>query len=138
MLNYKLSPLFNQWIGFDKLANNIQDDREEIGYPPYNIEKNDDNHYSITIALAGFTKEGLSIELEGPRLTIKGKPVLENTEIHYLHQGMVCKEFSLSFTLAEHMTVKKANFAYGLLQIQLERHIPESMQPRHITISDNN
>ncbi|SBT82038.1 Small heat shock protein IbpB [secondary endosymbiont of Trabutina mannipara] len=138
MLNYKLSPLFNQWIGFDKLANNIQDDLEDIGYPPYNIEKKDDKNYSITLALAGFKQEGLSIELEGPRLTIKGKPVLDIKETHYLHQGLVCKEFSLSFTLAEHMTVKQANFNYGLLKIELELHIPESMQPRHIAISGNN
>ncbi|MGL9724921.1 Hsp20 family protein, partial [Sodalis sp. (in: enterobacteria)] len=72
MSNYDLSPLFRQWIGFDKLASNIQDDFQGVSYPPYNIEKGDDNHYRITLALAGFTQQELSIELEGPRLTIKG------------------------------------------------------------------
>lgn len=134
MRNYDLSPLFRQWIGFDKLASNIQDDHQGISYPPYNIEKSDDNHYRITLALAGFTQQELTIELEGPRLTIKGKPALAEKAVQYLHQGLVCKEFSLSFTLAEHMTVEHADFTHGLLNIDLERHIPESQQPRHIAI----
>ncbi|MGL9769559.1 MAG: small heat shock chaperone IbpB [Sodalis sp. (in: enterobacteria)] len=134
MRSYDLSPLLRQWIGFDKLASNIQDDHQGISYPPYNIEKSDDNHYRITLALAGFTQQELSIELEGPRLTIKGKPALAEKEVHYLHQGLICKEFTLSFTLAEHMTVEQADFTHGLLNIDLERHVPESLQPRHIAI----
>ncbi|CUX96167.1 Small heat shock protein IbpB [Candidatus Gullanella endobia] len=135
MRNYNFSPLFRQWIGFEKLASNIQEDHQGIHYPPYNIEKSDDNHYRITLSLAGFTQKELSIELEGFRLTIKGKPVLREKETHYLHQGLFYKEFSLSFTLAEHMTVEQANFNYGLLNIDLKRNIPESMQPRRVAIS---
>ena len=134
MRNYDLYPLFRQWIGFDKLASNIQDDHQGISYSPYNIEKSDDSHYRITLALAGFTQQELAIELEGPRLTIKGKPALAEKAVHYLHQGLVCKEFTLSFTLAEHMTVEQADLTHGLLNIDLERHVPDSLQPRQIAI----
>ncbi|UVK76683.1 MAG: small heat shock protein IbpB [Sodalis sp. Fle] len=137
MRNYDLSPLLRQWIGFDKLANNMHGGQDGLSFPPYNIEKGDDNHYRITLALAGFKQKELSIELEGPLLTIKGKPALEDKKVQYLHQGLVCEEFSLGFTLAEHMIVKQADFTNGLLNIDLERHIPESLQPRRIAISDN-
>ncbi len=134
MRNYDLSPLLRQWIGFDKLASSMQGNQESLSFPPYNIEKSDDNHYRITLALAGFKQQGLNIEVEGPRLTITGKPEAAERQVEYLHQGLVCKEFSLSFTLAEHMSVSQAEFINGLLHIDLERHIPESQQPRSIAI----
>lgn len=71
MRNYDLSPLLRQWIGFDKLANALQNAGESQSFPPYNIEKSDDNHYRITLALAGFRQEDLDIQLEGTRLTVK-------------------------------------------------------------------
>lgn len=71
MRNYDLSPLLRQWIGFDKLANALQNSGESQSFPPYNIEKSDDNHYRITLALAGFRQEDLDIQLEGTRLTVK-------------------------------------------------------------------
>lgn len=74
MRNYDLSPLLRQWIGFDKLANALQSATEQQTFPPYNIEKSDDNHYRITLALAGFRQEDLDIQLEGTRLTVKGSP----------------------------------------------------------------
>lgn len=74
MRNYDLSPLLRQWIGFDKLANALQNSGESQSFPPYNIEKSDDNHYRITLALAGFRQEDLDIQLEGTRLTVKGTP----------------------------------------------------------------
>ena len=105
MRNYDLSPLLRQWIGFDKLANALQTAGESQSFPPYNIEKSDDNHYRITLALAGFRQEDLDIQLEGTRLTVKGAPQQPEKETKWLHQGLVNQAFSLSFTLAENMEV---------------------------------
>ncbi len=98
MRNYDFSPLLRQWIGFDKLANALQSATEQQTFPPYNIEKSDDNHYRITLALAGFRQEDLDIQLEGARLTVKGSPEKPDTETKWLHQGLVTQPFSLSFT----------------------------------------
>ncbi|NIG79545.1 heat shock chaperone IbpB [Klebsiella sp. Ap-873] len=136
MRNYDLSPLLRQWIGFDKLANALQSSGESQGFPPYNIEKSDDNHYSITLALAGFRQEDLDIELDGTRLSVKGTPVKPEKEINWLHQGLVTQPFSLSFTLAEHMKVSGATFTNGLLHIDLVRDIPEEVAPQRIAISE--
>ncbi|GAB7201675.1 hypothetical protein OS12_31170 [Dickeya oryzae] len=75
MRNYDLSPLLRQWIGFDKLASSMGN-QDAVEFPPYNIEKIDDNHYRITLALAGFRQSELDIEVEGQRLTVKGTPTL--------------------------------------------------------------
>ena len=108
MRNYDLSPLLRQWIGFDKLANALQTTSESQSFPPYNIEKSDDNHYRITLALAGFRQ----------------------------HQGLVSQAFSLSFTLAENMEVSGATFNNGLLHIDLTRNEPEVVIPQRIAISE--
>ncbi|PEH71211.1 small heat shock chaperone IbpB [Edwardsiella tarda] len=134
MRNYDLSPLMRQWIGFDKLANAMQTSLEPQGFPPYNIEKSDDNHYRISLALAGFRQSELDIEVEGPRLTVRGNPAQPEKPVEYLHQGLVCKVFELSFTLAEHLTVDGAAFENGLLNIDLVRHVPEALQPQRIVI----
>lgn len=133
MRNFDLTPLMRQWIGFEKLASNFQSGQE--GFPPYNIQKSDDNHYRITLALAGYKQEELSIEVEGPRMTISGKPAQPQEKVTYLHQGLIYKEFSLTFTLAEHMTVKDAQFINGLLHIDLERQVPEALKPQRIAIN---
>src|SRR5471030_2363089 len=117
MRNYDISPLLRQWIGFDKLASSMQG--ADQSFPPYNIEKSDDNHYRISLALAGFRQEDLNIEVEGPRLTIAGKPAQPERVVEYLHQGLVFKPFSLSFTLAEYMSITQAEFTNGLLHLDL-------------------
>ncbi|KHN54468.1 small heat shock chaperone IbpB [Pectobacterium fontis] len=134
MRNYDLSPLLRQWIGFDKLASSMQGSQEPIDFPPYNIEKKDDNHYRITLALAGFRQRDLDIEVEGPRLTVKGSPTPSENAVEYLHQGLVFKPFTLSFTLAEHLHVSDAHFENGLLHIDLVRDVPEALQPQRIAI----
>ncbi|TGC75090.1 heat shock chaperone IbpB, partial [Salmonella enterica subsp. enterica serovar Wilhelmsburg] len=95
MRNYDLSPLLRQWIGFDKLANALQNSGESQSFPPYNIEKSDDNHYRITLALAGFRQEDLDIQLEGTRLTVKGTPEQPETEPKSIQQGLVMQAVSL-------------------------------------------
>ncbi|MDU6410946.1 MAG: small heat shock chaperone IbpB [Yersiniaceae bacterium] len=137
MRNYDLSPLLRQWIGFDKLASSMQGGPDAQGFPPYNIEKSDDNHYRISLALAGFKQDELDIEVEGPRLTVRGTPTPPKKEVQYLHQGLICKEFSLSFTLAEHMQVTQAEFTNGLLHIDLVREVPAELQPQRIAIGNS-
>ncbi|MGV7091371.1 small heat shock chaperone IbpB [Siccibacter turicensis] len=134
--NYDLSPLLRQWIGFDKLANALQSTADGQTFPPYNIEKSDDNHYRITLALAGFRQEDLNVQLEGTRLTISGTPVKPETEPKWLHHGLVSQAFNLSFTLAEHMEVSGATFTNGLLHIDLVRNVPEAIAPQRIAISE--
>lgn len=136
MRNYDLSPLLRQWIGFDKLANALQNSGESQSFPPYNIEKSDDNHYRITLALAGFRQEDLGIQLEGTRLTVKGTPEQPENEPKWLHQGLVMQPFSLSFTLAENMEVSGATFTNGLLHIDLTRNEPETIVPQRIAINE--
>lgn len=136
MRNYDLSPLLRQWIGFDKLANALQNSGESQSFPPYNIEKSDDNHYRITLALAGFRQEDLDIQLEGTRLTVKGTPEQPENEPKWLHQGLVMQPFSLSFTLAENMEVSGATFTNGLLHIDLTRNEPETIAPKRIAINE--
>lgn len=135
MRNYDISPLLRQWIGFDKLASSMQG--AEQGFPPYNIEKSDDNHYRITLALAGFKQSDLNIEVEGPRLTVSGTPEQPETKVEYLHQGLVIKPFTLSFTLAEHMHVSAAEFVNGLLHVSLVRDVPPALQPQKIAIGSD-
>ncbi|EAM3347151.1 heat shock chaperone IbpB [Salmonella enterica] len=137
MRNYDLSPLLRQWIGFDKLANALQNSGESQSFPPYNIEKSDDNHYRITLALAGFRQEDLDIQLEGTRLTVKGTPEQPEKEPKWLHQGLVMQPFSLSFTLAENMEVSGATFANGLLHVDLTRNEPETIPPQRIAINEH-
>ncbi|EGB4279296.1 heat shock chaperone IbpB [Salmonella enterica] len=136
MRNYDLSPQLRQWIGFDKLANALQNSGESQSFPPYNIEKSDDNHYRITLALAGFRQEDLDIQLEGTRLTVKGTPEQPENEPKWLHQGLVMQPFSLSFTLAENMEVSGATFTNGLLHIDLTRNEPETIAPQRIAINE--
>ncbi|MGL9721169.1 small heat shock chaperone IbpB [Symbiopectobacterium sp.] len=137
MRNYDLSPLLRQWIGFDKLASSMQGSQEAVEFPPYNIEKKDDNHYRITLALAGFQQSELAIEVEGPRLTVSGTPTLPEKKVEYLHQGLAFKPFTLSFTLAEHLFVSEAKFELGLLHIDLIREVPAELQPQRIAIGGN-
>ena len=112
----------------------MQGGQDAQGFPPYNIEKTDDNHYRISLALAGFKQSELDIEVEGPRLTVRGKPTPAEKQVEYLHQGLVRKEFSLTFTLAEHLNVDNAQFENGLLHIDLLRQVPEALQPQRISI----
>jgi len=136
MLNCDLSPLLRQWIGFDKLASSLQNSQNPQGFPPYNIEKRDENHYRLTLALAGFKQSELTLDVEGARLTVQGNPQApSDSSAQYLHQGLVCKAFSQSFTLADHLQVTEARFEHGLLHIDLTRQVPEAHQPQHININ---
>lgn len=135
-MNFDLTPLFRTSIGFDRMAQ-LLDQANRIdqapSYPPYNIESLDENNYRITLALAGFSDNDLEITSEQNTLTVKGKKASE-VEGKFIHRGIANRSFERRFQLADHVNVKAANMINGLLHIELEREIPEAMKPRTIAI----
>ena len=135
-MNFDLTPLLRTSIGFDRMAQ-LLDQANRIdqtpSYPPYNIESIDDNHYRITLALAGFSDQDLEITSEQNTLTVKGKKD-NDVEGKFIHRGIANRSFERRFQLADHVKVKAANMNNGLLHIELEREIPEAMKPRTIAI----
>ena len=137
MRNFDLSPLYRSAIGFDRLANMIDSasrNEQQPSYPPYNIELLGENEYRITVAVAGFSREELTIHSEQNSLTIKGAKQPEDDEKTYLYQGIAARGFERRFQLADHVNVVKANLENGLLHVDLVREIPEAMKARLIEI----
>lgn len=140
MNTYSLTPLLRHAVGFDqfdRLVDNLNKiDETKAAYPPYNIEKTGENDYLITIAVAGFAESDLSLTQERDVLTVRGK--IEKTEqaseSTFLHKGIATRSFERKFNLAEHIKVIGAHLQNGLLQIALEREVPESAKPRTIEI----
>jgi molecular chaperone IbpA len=127
------SPFFRSTVGFDRLLN-LLDTASEQGYPPYNIERSDENNYRVTLAVAGFAEKDLSVDVKDRVLTVTGKKE-EAEKPAYLHQGIAGRGFERSFQLAEHVEVKAARLENGLLHVDLERIVPEEKRPRRITIN---
>jgi molecular chaperone IbpA len=127
------SPFFRSTVGFDRLLN-LLDTASEQGYPPYNIERSDENNYRVTVAVAGFAEKDLSVDVKDRVLTVTGKKE-EAEKPAYLHQGIAGRGFERSFQLAEHVEVKAARLENGLLHVDLERIVPEEKRPRRITIN---
>jgi molecular chaperone IbpA len=127
------SPFFRSTVGFDRLLN-LLDTASEQGYPPYNIERSDENNYRVTVAVAGFAEKDLSVDVKDRVLTVTGKKE-EAEKPAYLHQGIAGRGFERSFQLAEHVEVKAARLENGLLHVDLERIVPEEKKPRRITIN---
>jgi len=127
-------------VGFDSFFNRLFDDaflaNSSQGYPPYNIRKVTDTDYVIELALAGFVKDDLDIELTDGTLTIKTVPKENQNDEGYLHHGIAKRVFSRRFNLADDVIVKGADLFNGLLKVQLERIIPEEKRPRKIDIDD--
>ena len=138
MSNLTLTPLFRRSIGFDRF-NDLFDHAMQSNtpnYPLYNIEKTADNHYRIVVATAGFNEDQLEINLENQVLSITGKAVEEQSDstVEFLHKGISNRSFKLSLRLDEHIEVQGANYENGLLNIELQRIIPEEKLPRQIPI----
>ena len=105
------------------------------GYPPYNISKTKDDIYEITLAVAGFKKADIEIELEDGTLKISGTSnVLDGDEIEYLHKGIAERNFVRTFKLAEHVEVKEAKLEDGILRVSLFRNVPDALKPQKISI----
>lgn len=139
MTTFDFSPLYRTSIGFDRLASllsSAQRVEQSGGYPPYNILAEDENHYRITMAVAGFGEGDLEITSEQNTLTVSGKRAEEEEEgdARFLHRGIATRAFERRFNLADHVKVTGASLENGLLHISLEREIPEAMKPRKIEI----
>lgn len=125
-------------IGFDHVLRRIAEANEYLpkipAYPPYNVKKVDDEHYIIEMAVAGFGKHNLDIELKDDVLTISGNT--ETEEGDYLHKGIANRAFTRKFTIADTVEVKNAELANGMLKIFLERFVPEEKKAKKIDIMD--
>ena len=141
MRTFDLAPLYRSTVGFDRLFSLLDQqvggyDGPTPGYPPYNIERTDENAYRVTVAVAGFTESDLSIEVKENTLTIRGEKQVKDgaKDSEVLYQGIAARTFERRFQLADHVEVKGASLENGLLHVDLKREIPEAMKPRQIPI----
>jgi molecular chaperone IbpA len=136
MRTYDFSPLWRSTIGFDRLFDLAETAQRagEDNYPPYNIERLGDDRYQISLAVAGFSPDEISVTAEQNVVTIEGSKA-DKTEREYLYRGISARPFKRHFNLADYVQVKNASFENGLLKIELVREIPEAMKPRRIAIN---
>lgn len=137
MRNLDLSPLYRSFIGSDHLASLIDaaaTNAKSAGYPPYNIELLDEDKYRITMAVAGFAKEHLDIQVAENKLLVTGDLPKDDVERKFLHKGVSARGFARTFQLGDHVEVIAADINNGLLHIDLERVVPEAKKPRAIQI----
>ena len=141
MRNFDPTPLFRASVGFDRVADMMDrmlaSEPAQPGYPPYNIEKIEENAYRITVAVAGFSADELSVEVKENALVVAARKTEteEDQSRSYLHRGIATRAFERRFQLADHVKVTGANHADGMLHIDLVREIPEALKPRRIEIS---
>lgn len=139
MRSYDLTPLYRTTVGFDRMFDLLDNlgKSEATGYPPYNIERVDEDRYRVTLAVAGFSESDIDIELHENTLKIVGsRPEGDETRT-YLHQGIAGRSFERRFQLADHVKIDSASLINGLLNIDLRREIPEAKKPRKIEINSN-
>jgi molecular chaperone IbpA len=133
---FDFAPLWRSTIGFDHLADLVDSTLRQAGedhYPPYNIERTSEDHYRISLAIAGFGPDDIAVIAEQNALTIDGRKP-EKAAGEYLYQGIAARPFRRVFNLADYVQVKEASFRDGLLIIDLVREVPEAMKPRRIHI----
>ena len=118
---------------FDQLQNYVDNNSTSTGYPPYNIRKDGEYNYDIEMALAGFSKKDIEVEVADGVLTIRSVKENEDDE-NNLYRGISYRKFNRKFTLADDIIVKDAKLQDGLLKISLEKIIPEEKKPRLITV----
>jgi molecular chaperone IbpA len=142
MLNYDFSPFYRSTIGFDRLLTLLDKhsgpDVNGQSYPPYNIERTGENAYRITLAVAGFAENELSVETRENTLTVRGGKETaqkeESDKREVLYQGIAARAFERRFHLADHVSATAASCVNGLLHIDLVREVPEAQKPRTIAI----
>ena len=121
-------------LGFDRLVEDFQS-FNNAGYPPYNVEKSGDDKYQITLALAGFVRDDIKIDIQEGTLTVTGeKADSKDDGIEYLHRGIANRSFTRNWSLAEYVEVIEAKMENGMLYISLERIVPKEKQPKNIKI----
>ena len=137
MRTIDFSPLYRSVVGFDRLADLLDTAAADVaaGYPPYNIERTDENAYRVEIAVAGFRSEELNIEVKENLLTVTGRKTANDEPRRFLHRGLAERNFERKFQLADYVLVTDASLADGLLSISLKRELPEALKPRRIEIA---
>lgn len=139
MRTYDFTPLYRSTVGFDQIASMmdraLSSDNAAPSYPPYNIEKLENDAYRISIAVAGFAESDLNVEVREKALIVTARKADEDTERSYLHRGIATRAFERRFQLADHVQVTGAAHVDGMLHIELERQVPEALKPRQIQIA---
>ena len=139
MRTYDFAPLYRATVGFDQIADLMDrvltNEGAQPSYPPYNIEKLEDDSYRISIAVAGFSDADLSVEVRENALIVSARKVEDDKERSYLHRGIATRAFERRFHLADHVQVTGASHVDGMLHIDLVREVPEALKPRQISIS---
>ena len=142
MRAYDFSPLYRNFVGFDRMASMIDNAashaaKSGTAYPPYNVARLSEDSYRIDLAVAGFTEYDIEIETHEGVLTITGNQstVAENDSVEYLHRGIAERGFERRFQLADHVRVNAAELTNGLLSILLVREVPEALRPQKIAIN---
>ena len=130
-----LPQLHRATTGFDRMFEDMFDNSKSTGYPPYNIVQDNEDEYTISLAVAGFTMDNLIITLEKSVLTVEGNSAESETDVNYLHKGIAGRGFTREFRLADHIEVVGATLDLGMLNIQLKREVPEALQPKKIAIN---
>jgi molecular chaperone IbpA len=138
MRGFDFAPLYRATVGFDRVADlmdrALTSDVAQPTYPPYNIEKTAEDAYRISIAVAGFTPEELTVEVKDGTLHVTARKGEAEAERSYLHRGIATRAFERRFALADHVKVTGATHEHGMLHIDLAREIPEEAKPRRIAI----
>ena len=143
MNTFDFAPLYRSTVGFDRMFSMLDQlgdvEGSVPGYPPYNIERNGENAFRISVAVAGFTDADLAIEAKENTLTIHGEKQVNDEEKtrDVLYKGIAERTFERSFQLADHVVVKGARLENGLLHVDLVRELPETMKPRAIPIASS-
>ncbi|MFD0860023.1 Hsp20 family protein [Roseovarius aquimarinus] len=138
MRNFDLAPLYRATVGFDQIADMMDRvltaDTPQPTYPPYNIEKTGEDAWRISVAVAGFAEDDLSVELREGALIVSARKADDGQERTYLHRGIATRAFERRFHLADHVRATGATHADGMLHIDLVREVPEALKPRRIAI----
>jgi len=124
----------SSFVGFDHLFNELDyvAKHSQDNYPPHNILKTGETDYLIELAVSGFTKDELTIEVKDRTLTVTGEHVSKGRE--YIHRGISTKKFKRTFRLSEHVKVNGADLKDGILSVELKYEIPQELRPRKIEI----
>ncbi|HMQ41057.1 MAG TPA: Hsp20 family protein [Paracoccus sp. (in: a-proteobacteria)] len=138
MRSFDRAPLYRASVGFDRMADLmdrvLSADSATQSYPPYNIEKTGENAYRISVAVAGFSADDLTVELRDGAVVVSAKKAEEDEGRSFLHRGIATRAFERRFALAEHIRVEGASHQDGMLHIDLVREVPEALKPRQIAI----
>lgn len=141
MRTLDFAPLYRATVGFDQIADLMDrvltTEGTQPTYPPYNIEKLDDDSYRISIAVAGFSENDLTVEVRENALIVSARKADNDGERTYLHRGIATRAFERRFHLADHVQVTGASHVDGMLHIDLVREVPEALKPRQISIASS-